>query len=120
MRVLPSLLFDNMFKWLCHKLPSEIPLSEENMQFFILIEDIDAKHFNDEETSLISDLCMAFYTATHNAKHILTHLIPAHVRMDKVKEDFERRMRDVQADPSRVKATPHDLELIDEYFRLNT
>ena len=118
MRVLPSLHFEEMFKWLCSELPLEIPLSKKNMQFLTLIGNTDAKYFEEEETALISDLCMAFYTAAPTAKNSLTKLIPADVRMDKVKENFEARLRDSQQNSPELNA--RDLELIDEYFRLNS
>ncbi|KAF0139108.1 MAG: hypothetical protein FD153_1017 [Rhodospirillaceae bacterium] len=120
MRVLSSLHFEAMFNWLCSELPQSVPLGEINMHFDNLLDDIDAEHFEDEETGLISNLCSALYTVTQKAGHILTKLIPADVRMDKVKENFEERLREVQEDPLGVNATPHDLELIDEYFRLNS
>ena len=119
MRVLPSLHFEAMFNWLCYELPPSVPLGEINMHFDNLLDDIDAEHFGDEETVLISNLCSALYTVTQKAGHILTKLIPADVRMDKVKENFDDRLRDVvKSFPDRL--TQRDLELIDEYFRLNS
>jgi len=119
MQVFPSLHFEVMFNWLCEQLPPSVPLGETDMRFYNLLDNLEAKHFEDEETTLISNLGFAFYTVVHTAKNILTKLIPADVRMDKVKKNFDDRLRDVvKSFPDRL--TQRDLELIDEYFHSNS
>lgn len=119
-RVLPDLYFETLFAWLCTQLPSEISLEEGNTHFFALTEGTDFKHFEAEETALISDLCMALYTVAHTAKDIFIKIRPIDIRKDLVKKNFEERLHYGQEHPSELNVLERDLKLIDMYFNLNS